>query len=269
MTTISAVIITLNEEENIRNCLKTLEWCDEIIIVDSYSEDETVNIAKEFTDKIIQNETSNGFDYLRKKGIEEASGDWILRVDADEMIPKPLAEHLIGLRNSDFDIVKAPRKNYIFGQWMKKCGWWPDYQTLMFRPEKLKISSEIHEWDSPETNADIKRLEKKEEYAFRHFTRLGSRDFLSHMNKYTSIEAKQTENYSVFSVIFSPIKEFVKRFFIFKGYSAGYRGFMLSMLRMIYVFVAEMKKLERNTLGREEGYRRQYDKEAEKVLEEW
>lgn len=269
MTEISAVIITLDEEENIRKCLKTLEWCDEIIVVDSQSKDKTVEIAKEFTDNILHVSSSGSFDHLREKGIKEASGEWILRVDADEMIPRTLAQKLKSLKDSEYDVIKAPRQNYIFGEWMKGCGWWPDYQTLMFRPEALDVSEQIHEWDSLKEDAKAKKLPEDEELAFKHFTRRGSKDFISHMNRYTSIEAEQASSHSVPGLLVKPAKEFVKRFIVLKGYSEGYRGLTLSLLRTVYVLVAEMKKIEKDLLGNEEEFRERYEETSQKVLDSY
>ena len=94
MAKISAVINTLNEESNIAFCLETLKWCDEIIVVDMQSEDRTVEIAANFTDKIYNFERVGYVEPARKFAVEQATGDWILLIDADELVPKQLADKL-------------------------------------------------------------------------------------------------------------------------------------------------------------------------------
>ena len=89
MIKISAIINTRNEEHNIRYCLETLRWCDEIIVVDMESEDNTIKIAREYTDKIYSHPKVLAFDIARKYALEKAPGNWILQIDADEMITKP------------------------------------------------------------------------------------------------------------------------------------------------------------------------------------
>lgn len=268
MSTVSAVIITLNEEENIRNCLETVKWCDEIVIVDSYSEDDTVKIAKEYVDEIIQAEQVKGFDELRKKGIEKASGDWILRIDADEMIPKSLAEKLEELKGSEYDVIKAPRKNYIFGDWMKNCGWWPDYQVVMFRAEALNITGRIHDWDSTKEDANVKRLKLRETNSVLHFARKDVSDFVDHMNRYTSIESKQNPETNLVNLFIAPIKEFFKRYIMFKGYRSGLRGLILSLIRANYVALTEIKKFEKR-LESEKKFQKIYQNKAEEVIRDW
>jgi len=113
MVQISATVVTLNEEENIRNCLETLTWCDEIIIVDSHSDDNTVEIAREYTDKIFTYERTGYSEPAREKALEEASGEWICMIDADEMIPPHLADKLKQeVEDSKVDVVHAPIKNW-------------------------------------------------------------------------------------------------------------------------------------------------------------
>ena len=84
---ISILIHTLNEERNIRNCLETVKWADEIIIIDMYSDDRTVEITKEYTDKIFYHERMGYADPARQFGLEKATHEWVLQVDADELVP--------------------------------------------------------------------------------------------------------------------------------------------------------------------------------------
>ena len=114
---ISAVVNTRNEEKNIADCLKTLQFADEIIVVDMESTDTTKDIAKGYTDKVFDHEMVGYVEPARNFAIAKAVGSWVLIVDADERIPQTLAKKLIEIMLEDkADFVRIPRKNLIFGQ---------------------------------------------------------------------------------------------------------------------------------------------------------
>jgi len=120
---VSVLIHTLNEERNIRNCLETVIWAEEIIVVDMYSDDKTVEIAREYTDKIFYFERVGYADPARKFALERATKPWILVVDADELVPRRLYEELKNIIEKDLaDVVYIPRNNYFFGEILKGTG---------------------------------------------------------------------------------------------------------------------------------------------------
>lgn len=245
---ISAVINTLNEENNIRSCLECLRWCDEIVIVDMYSEDNTVEIAREFTDKIFFHERIMYFDAARQFAVDKASGDWILLVDADERIPKQLATRLIQIANSnvEFDIYLIPRKNYILGKWIQHTGWYPDYQMRFFKKGYLNFTSDIHNFYRPK--GKIHALEAKEGNSIVHFNYLNSEQFIARLNKYTTIESNQLSDkkvpFKIYYLITKPFREFYERFFKAKGYKDGVIGFILSYFMAFYRFLTWVKYWE-------------------------
>lgn len=121
---ISVLIHTFNEERNIRNCLETVKWADEIIIVDMYSDDKTVEIAKEYTDKIYFFERVGYVEPARQFALEKSTHEWILVVDADELVPLKLKNKLFEIMEKDLaDVVFIPRNNYFFGRLMQGTGW--------------------------------------------------------------------------------------------------------------------------------------------------
>jgi len=128
---VSVLVHTLNEEKNIRNCLETVKWADEIIIVDMYSDDKTTEIASEYTDKIFYHERMGYADPARQFGLEKASNEWILILDADELVPLKLKKRLETIIEEDLgDIISIPRNNYFFGKVMRHTGWGPLQDTL-------------------------------------------------------------------------------------------------------------------------------------------
>ncbi len=239
---ISVLINTYNEEKNIRNCLETVKWVNEIIIVDMHSEDRTVEIAKEYTDKIFYFENMGYADPARQFALEQAVNEWILVVDADELVPKRLRDKLLNIMDNDTaDIAVIPRTNYFFGYLMEKTGWGAlqDGQPRFFKKNFITFSDKVHSIFNINSDARIYRIENSEE-GFIHFNYIDVEHFLEKMNRYTTIEAKNMFNgkknkpESMTKEIYYLIKEFGDRFFRRKGYRDGFYGFYLSVLMVAY-----------------------------------
>lgn len=148
---ISVIIIAKNEEKKLPDCLKSVKWADEIVLIDSGSQDKTKDIARRYNAKIFE---YNGGSYndWRNEGLRKAKGRWILYVDADERVTPELKEEILkiveGMKwNVENDNAYAiPRKNIILGKEMKHGGWWPDYVKRLFKKDKLKgWVGELHE----------------------------------------------------------------------------------------------------------------------------
>ena len=239
MATVSAVINTLNESNNIKLCLESLRWCDEIIVVDMYSDDDTVKIASQYTDKIYYHEKMGYVEPARKFAVDKASGDWIVIIDADELIPVELKKQLVSIADkNDIDVVYMPRKNYIVGDWIRYTGWWPDYQPRFFKSGKINFSDNIH--SEFEINRDARKLylSATGQNGIEHFAYLGSEHFLSKLNRYTTIEAKQYydqgKSFSLFRMLVAGFRGFQVRYINNKGYKDGYRGLFLSLMMGFY-----------------------------------
>ena len=117
---LSVVVVTLNEEEQLRACLETVAWADELIVVDALSQDKTAQIAREFTDRVIVRPWP-GFAAQKNFGVGEAGGDWILSLDADEQVSAELRDEIVGVLADDLphDGYRAPRRNIFWGQWVR------------------------------------------------------------------------------------------------------------------------------------------------------
>ena len=259
MANITACIITLNEEDYIRGCLESVKWVDEIVIVDSYSDDDTVEIAEEYTDNIFQSDDYDGFDGYRKIAVDKASNEWILEIDADERVSQGLKEELKTLADSEFDYIKAPRKNYRFGKWIKDGDSWPDYTPVMYKKSKVQLSSELHDFNNPKENAKMKYINPVEKNAILHFSFLGTEDIIDRANRYTSIEVNQSNaKASFFGLFFKPIYSFLRRYLYKKGYRNGIGGFLVCLLHSVSKILLEIKRFERKYLGDEEEYLNKY-----------
>jgi glycosyltransferase involved in cell wall biosynthesis len=267
MTKISATVITLNEEENIRGCLESLSWCDEIIIVDSYSDDDTVEIAEEYSDEIFQLEEKGFSEPYRKFAAEKASGDWIVQIDADERISPGLKEKLEEISETETDVVKAPRKNFRFGKWIRDGDRWPDFTTCMYRPEKVSFSDDIHDFLSFGEGSDIEILEAKEELSIIHYSYLGISDHVERANRYTDINLEQGEkNYSsVLKTIYIPFYSFGRNFVYKRGFKDGLEGLMVALMDSLAKFLYNLKVLEHSKFGGQKVYSKTYEEIDKKM----
>jgi len=270
---ISAVINTRNEENNIRYCLETLKWCDEIIVVDMESEDRTVEIAREYTDKIYKHKKVLAFDIARKFAVEKATGDWILLVDADEMVPKPLALTLMEIAaKNEVDIVEISYRHYIMGEWVKHSGWGYTPHPRFFKRGKVLFSETVHNYMKKDDNAFVYRLQPSGLNCIIHFNYIDSTHFINKLNKYTSIEAyhlyNQKNTFSYYGLLKSAIREFYSRFVRFKGYKDGVRGFSLCLMMAFYRALTLIKLWELIEF-QDEPVTLKYEKRKLELLREW
>ena len=144
---LSVYIITFNEAEKIRDCINSVLWADEIIVVDSHSTDGTTEIAIELGAKVIHI-PFNGYGNLRNQAISHCNGDWIFSLDSDERCTLEVRDEILNLiPNTSLDIFQIPRKNFFMGQWIKYSGWYPNYrQPQLFRNGKMTYDTElVHE----------------------------------------------------------------------------------------------------------------------------
>lgn len=134
MPTISATVITYNEQKDLDACLQSILWCDEIFVVDSFSTDKTVEIAKKYTPNIHQRKWYGPADQ-KNHAATLANCEWILQIDADEIIPQELQKEMIQIVNKDIDIdaYYCARKNYWLGYWIKHGGWYPDLAIRLYK----------------------------------------------------------------------------------------------------------------------------------------
>jgi glycosyltransferase involved in cell wall biosynthesis len=233
MLRISVLIITKNEEENIEDCLMSVKWADEILVIDTGSTDKTVELAKKYATHVYTHPTVNYVEPVRNFAITKASGDWILFLDADERIPDTLSKELPGLTNEKPVAYKLSRKNIIFGKWIKHTGWWPDYNVRFFKKGSVSWNDEIH--SQPKVEGITSQLESNEELAILHYNYISLSQYLSKMFTYTTIQAEELIEKEIkiqkSDFITHPFNEFMRRYFAEKGYRDGVHGFVLSFLQ--------------------------------------
>lgn len=241
MADISVIIHTKNAADTVERAIKSvLLWASEILVIDMKSDDSTVEIAKGMGAKVISVPDMQFADPARQLGLERAKGPWILVLDADEEIPKSLAERLQSLtEDSTVNAYELPRKNMIFGQWAQ-TGWWPDYIIRFFQKGSVTWLGRVHAL--PEAKGTVVRLEAKEEYAIVHHNYDSVEQFVTRLNQYTSLEATQKDETSPLIQTF--FDEFERRYFQDEGLKQGQYGYALSLLQSCYMLIAQVKRME-------------------------
>ena len=241
---ISAVVNTRNEEKNIEECLNSLQFADEIIVVDMESTDLTKQIAKRFTDKVFDHEMVGYVEPARNFAISKAVGRWVLIVDADERIPKTLAKKLIEITEEDkVDFARIPRKNLIFGQWIQHSRWWPDYNIRFFKKDAVEWQNEIH--SIPITTGVGINLDADESLAIEHHHYNTIDEYFERSLRYSTQQAKELVKsgykFDVKDFLSKPLSEFISRFFAGEGYKDGLHGLVLAFLQMFSIMLIYLK----------------------------
>lgn len=239
---LSVIIITRNEERNIVECLKSVSWANEIILVDANSTDRTVELAKQFTPRVFVKEWL-GFAAAKNFALEQATNEWVLWLDADERVPTDLAKEIqtiLGNSATTHKSFEVARRAYFLGRWIKHCGWYPGFVTRLFRRDSARFSNvRVHE--RLEIDGTTGRLKND----LIHYTDENLFHYFEKFNRYTSLAAQDLwgsgKQFSLFDVVVRPPFLFFKMYFLRLGFLDGMHGLILSMLSAAYVFVKYAK----------------------------
>ena len=230
---ISAVLITKNEERNIKRCLESLKWVDEIVVIDGESTDRTVEIAAQYGAKVITHRFEGDFGMERNIGNENATGDWILALDADEAIPQKTREAIEGIleNDSEFDAYNVPRLQYFLGKPLMHGG---RYHSIVnfFKKGKATFDGKVHHL--VKVSGKIGEFE----YPIEHYPFSSISEFIQKQDRYTKYEALEMfEKHKdamvkevKYNLTFKPLKMFFKSYFKKKGYKDGMVGLVFCVL---------------------------------------
>ena len=243
---ISTVMICYNSENTVRKTLSSLDWADEIIVVDSFSTDSTSDICKEFDVNFLQKEWK-GFGKQRRWSVEQATNDWIFVIDSDEEVSIELKDELLNIKNegAKSDVYAIPRKVYYMKRWITHSGWYPNYKERLFNKHRAYWSeSALHEkliYDGVAMNL------KGDLY---HYTYLDIEDQLERINRYSTIAAEDLytkgKKLSLIKSIFGAIWRFKKLYFLKLGFLDGLAGFTIALMESYYVMLRYFKHAEMN-----------------------
>ena len=237
---ISVIIITLNEEQRIRDCLESVKWADEIILVDAFSSDATVDIARNYTNTIFQRQWP-GYSEQRNFGLAQAKNEWVLFLDADERISAGLAEEIgHAISNSFHDAYYLLRQSFYLGEKIEFGEWNPDWKLRLAKKQKAKwIGPSVHEIIAVE--GSLAYLENP----MLHFGYTNLRHHFKKFHLYSSLFAKDAfeskAKIGPETILIAPLRRFVNGYFRKRGYKDGYRGLIIALMQSWEVFLRYVK----------------------------
>lgn len=246
---LSVAIITKNEEKKLPDCLKSVSFADDIVVVDSGSTDRTLEIAKEFGCRVFV-EKWKGYGPQKNSAIDKCKHEWVLILDADERIPQETMQKIIEImENPTVDACSFPRKNYFHGRWIKSSGWWPDRVVRLFKKSKGRITdSLVHE--SVIVNGTI----KKANTPIIHYPVENLNDMISKINLYSSLGAeelfKKGKRTSIFMAFLKGFVAFLKLYFLRLGFLEGFEGFAISFYHAVNTTYKYLKLKEKSLTRR-------------------
>jgi glycosyltransferase involved in cell wall biosynthesis len=250
LATLSVIVITKNEEHNIVDCLESVKWADEIVVVDGGSEDKTVELARRYSQKIYV-KPWQGYAASKNFALEQCTGDWILWLDADERVTIELSEEIQSVVGNDITGVvgfELSRKAFFLGKWIRHSGWYPGYVLRLFlRGTGRWSDKKVHE--HLELDGKTARLGSD----LLHFTDPNLWHYFDKFNRYTTLAAEEIagkgERFQLSQLIVRPIWLFVRMYFLKFGFLDGIQGFILCVLSSCYVFTKYAKLWELTTLN--------------------
>jgi len=249
---LSALVITKNEAGNIHDCLASLHWVQEIIVVDAESADNTAALAREFTDKVFVRRWE-GYAAAKEFALAQCSGEWVLWIDADERVPAELREEICALLSGTpaCAAYELPRLANFLGRWMMHGGWYPGHVVRLFRRDLASFNRRsIHE--GVEVRGQIGRLQNH----LLHYTDRDLRHYFEKFNRYTSLAAEELQQHGWrfhwWDLLFRPPWMFLRMYLFKTGFLDGLPGFILACLSSAYVFTkyAKLWELEKNAAAR-------------------
>ena len=244
---LSVIIITKNEEANIARCIKSVQWADEIVVVDAESTDRTCAIAKDIGARVIVKRWE-GFAVQKEFALSQASSPWVLSLDADEEVTTELKQEIqsVVVAADSNDGYEIPRKSFFLGKWIRYGGWYPGYQLRLFKKAKTHLNHRpVHEGFMVE--GTVGRLVGN----INHYTYRSVHHYIEKMNEYSSLDVmnKLSANRKVywFNFILNPLSAFIRMYVSLKGYKDGFHGFLLAYYSALHVLVIYAKTWEFQT----------------------
>ena len=245
MIKVSILLPTYNCEDTIISTLQSIKWADEIIVIDSFSNDKTLDLVGGFGCKIFQHKYINSAKQ-KNWALTYCTHDWVFQIDSDEIL-EPGADEIfrtaITNASETLHCYKMPRKNHVLGKWVKYGGLYPDWEYRLFRKKYGKWwNREVH--SRIVVPGTIGILDT-------HLVHYGMPNIskqLSNLNRYTRYEAdeltKENIKFSFVKWILGPVYIFMRRYFLLQGFRDGWRGLFLAVYTSFYIFLSYTKLLE-------------------------
>jgi len=241
--TISGIVITYNEERKISGCLESLfKFCNEVIVVDSGSTDDTTKICESFGAKVAYKKW-NGFGEQKNYALSLVSNEWVISIDADEIIPEDLADEIVNIIKSPlYDVYEVSRRSFAYGSVINFCGWSPDYVTRLFRKSLFSFTNDkVHEKVDIQSS-NLGRLN----YKLLHFRNENLEQAIKRMDMYSTLWAEQKINKKkggIFKALYKSIWTFFRIYIIKLGFLDGKPGLLIASTNAMGVFLKYAKLL--------------------------
>jgi glycosyltransferase involved in cell wall biosynthesis len=242
---ISAIVVCFNEEENIGACLESLRWCDEIVVVDAFSTDRTVEICRQFTDRVLQRAWS-GYRDQKEFAHSQATREWVLLVDADERVTPGLQDEIRRALQSDggaYAGYAIPRLVFYLKRWWRRGGWYPDYDVRLFQRARAAWGGK-----DPHEKILVQGRVRRLKQPLHHFTYRDMADHLERINRFTSIAAGELRRAGrpprAIDALFRPAARFFFSYVLKRGFLEGFAGFYVAVTAAMYVFLKYAKLWE-------------------------
>lgn len=236
---ISVVILTKNEEKNIEECLRALGWCDEIVVIDDYSEDKTVEISKKLGARVYKHHLNNDFAKQRNFGLKKAKGEWVLFIDADERITPELAKEIKQeIKKDERYAFVFKRQDFFMGKLLNHG------ETANIR--LLRMAKRNGQWQRPvhevwKTKWETKTLRNP----ILHYPHPSISQFLNQINFHSTLHAQALKQegvkFSLFRLIFNPLGKFFQNYFLRLGFLDGSPGLIVALMMSFHSFLARAK----------------------------
>ncbi len=243
--TVSAIVVCYNEEENIGACLESLRWCDEIVVVDSFSTDGTVEVCRRFTDRVIQKPWA-GYRDQKAFAHSQATQDWVLLVDSDERVTSELREEIGQALAEDkgrYSGYALPRLVFYLNRWWWRGGWYPDYDVRLFRRERATWGGA-----DPHEKIIVEGKVRRLRHPLHHFSYRDIEDHIERINRFTSISSRELRtsghSWRLADALFRPAGRVVRSYFLQRGFMEGFAGFYVAVTAAVYVFLKYAKLWE-------------------------
>jgi glycosyltransferase involved in cell wall biosynthesis len=257
---ISCVIGTKNAERDIRECIEAVKWVDEIIVLDDYSSDRTLEIARQYTDKIYQKKMT-GYTEWRDFGLQKASYRWVMPLDADERVTPQLRDEIIEKlsRPEEFSGFLFRRLNIFLGREVRHCGWYEASTLRLFNKEKVSYDPRLKYLESMKVTGSLGFMRND----LLHYTCRSLESYINRVNVWSGLNTQDliTKGYritalnSVVHFVIRPCAVFLQKYFLKSGYRDGFAGFAIASLSAVTYFLSsaklwEAQKYSANTEGR-------------------
>lgn len=241
---ISAFVATHNEERQIRRCLESVKWCDEIVVVDDNSTDRTKEICREYTSRVF-NRKWDGYASQKGFAMEQTTNDWVLLMDSDEELSPALIDEI----RAEFEKIpngicgyEMPRRVFYLGRWINHCGWYPDYKLRLFRKSKGFMGGE-----DPHEMFVLDGKSKRLRNDLLHYSYHDVSEQVRTLNRYSEIFAglKEWGPADIFKMVFKPPVKFLEIYVAKGGVLDGFAGFAIAAMMSYFVFLKYAKLFEK------------------------